>query len=57
MLEMSQLLSVIKHLFKDKSYGDSLHDFIAARNPKTPADVEHLERQWLHNVRQGGQWL
>lgn len=58
MLEISQLLSVFKHLFKDTStYSESLQNFIASRNPKTPADVEHLERQWLYSNRQGGQWL
>lgn len=56
MLEMSQLLSVFKHLFKDRGYGENLQDFIASRNPKTPADIEHLERQWLYNIRHGGQW-
>jgi len=58
MLEMTQLISVFKHLFKDRGYGETLQDYIAAQNPKTTADVEHLERQWQYsNIKQGGQWL
>lgn len=59
MFEMTQLIGVLKHLFRDRSYGDSLQDYIAARNPQTPADVEALERQWHYgNSRNtGGQWL
>lgn len=58
MLEMTQLLSVFKHLFKDQVYGETLQNYIASRHPKTTADIEHLERQWQYrNIKQGGQWL
>lgn len=57
MLDMTQLLAVFKHLFRDRSYGDSLQDFIASHNPKTPADIEHLERKWQYQRHAGGQWL
>lgn len=59
MFDMTQLLAAVQHIFKGKSYGDSLHDYITAHNPKTAADVEVLERQWLygHMRNTGGQWL
>lgn len=59
MLDMTQLLTVFKHIFKDRGYGESLHDYIASHNPKTPADIEFLERQWQYgNMKNtGGQWL
>lgn len=59
MLDMTQLLTVFKHLFKDRSYGDSLHEYITSHNPKTAADIEVLERQWLYGQMRntGGQWL
>jgi hypothetical protein len=59
MLEMTQLLTVFKKLFTDQSYGNTLQNYIASRNPQSPADVEFYERQWQYgNTRHtGGQWL
>lgn len=60
MLEMSQLLAVIKNFFDDKSYGQSIEQYILKHNPQSPGDIERLERQWQY--RQGyksseGMWL
>lgn len=58
MLEMTQLLAVFKKLFTDQTYGQSLQNYIANRNPQTPADVEFFEKQWQYNnIKSGGQWL
>lgn len=59
MLEMTQLMTVLKKLFTDRTYGESLQDYITSRNPKDTADVEFLERQWQYrNIgNTGGQWL
>lgn len=57
MLDITQLLTAVKHLFTDKSYGESLQDFIAQHNPKTPSDIEHLERKWQYDRHSGGHWL
>ena len=58
MLDMTQLLVVIKHLFKDKNYGDTLKEYITKHNPQTTSDIEILERQWLYrqNRYTGGKW-
>jgi hypothetical protein len=55
MLEMSQLLNLFKHVFQDKSYGQSIEQYILKHNPQSPGDIERLERQWQH--RNGGMWL
>ena len=57
MLEINQLKDVIKHLFQAKSYGKSLQDYVIAKNPKTTADIERLERDWQYSNFKGGQWL
>lgn len=59
MLEMTQLLAVLKKLFTDQTYGQSLQNYITNRNPQSPADVEFLERQWQYgnNKHTGGKWL
>lgn len=48
-----------KSFFKVGDYGDSLRSYIVSQNPKTTADVEILERQWLYKQKQhtGGKWL
>jgi hypothetical protein len=59
MLEMTQLLTVFRKLFADRSYGETLHHYISSRNPQSPADVELLEKQWQYNniKNTGGHWL
>lgn len=60
MLETNQIVALFKHFFTDRSYGESLQQYIASKNPKTPADVEILERQWQYRQNHhssGGQWL
>lgn len=54
----TRFLSVFKKLFSDQTYGHSLQKFIASRNPKCPADIEILERQWQYsNTRAGRDWI
>lgn len=59
MLEHSQILASIKHFFESRGYGNTLREYIVNNNPKTHADIEILERQWLYRNFQhtGGQWL
>lgn len=60
MFDMTHLLTVLTQVFKDKDYGESLNEYITARNPKSPGDVEFLEKQWQYrqfNHTGGGQWL
>lgn len=59
MFEMTQLLTVFKKLFSEKSYGDTVEEYIISRHPKNAADVENLTREFqLKQSRNGGvQWL
>lgn len=56
MLELSQLWTVIRQLFTDRTYGQTIEQYILSRNPQTTADVERYtnEFQLRHG---GGSWL
>ena len=58
MLDMSQLMALVSHLFKDRTYGDTLQQYIESRNPKSVGDVERLTQQFSRhfNAKGGALW-
>lgn len=46
MLELSQLLAVLKTLFTSKTYGETLESYIVSRNPQNTADIEKFAREF-----------
>ena len=59
MFDITQLLTAFRHLFTDKGYGESLHDYIESHNPQSHAEIELLERQWQYGTVKnlGEKWL
>lgn len=53
---LNKINQLIKQYFYSDNYGNNLKKFIAKHSPKTPADIEYLERQWLYK-QNGGSWL
>ena len=45
---MTKLLERLAEMFPQADYQSRLEHFIASRNPQTPADVEHWERQFMY---------
>jgi hypothetical protein len=46
---MTQLFTVLKRLFSDRTYGQQLEAYITSRHPQTEADVERLTQQYQRN--------
>lgn len=44
---MTQLLERLAEMFPRQDYQSRLENFIASRNPKSAADVEHWEREYM----------
>lgn len=44
---MTQLLERLAEMFPGQDYQSRLENFIASRNPKSAADVEHWEREYM----------
>lgn len=56
MFDMSQLWAVLRSLFTDRTYGQTIERYIVSRNPQNPADVERYTTEFqLKNG--GGSWL
>jgi hypothetical protein len=56
MLEITQLLTVFKKLFSDRTYGQHLEAYITARHPQNEADVERLTQQYQQRNSGGVLW-
>ena len=56
MLDYTQLWTVIRSLFTDRSYGSHLEQYIVSRNPQSPADIERYTNEF-QNRNGGAQWL
>lgn len=54
-----KLLDKLKNFFKSNTQGESLKQYILYNNPKSTADIELLEKQWLYRSYQNnnGGWL
>jgi len=46
---MTQLLERLTEMFPQQDYQSRLETFIANRQPQTPADVEHWEREFYRS--------
>lgn len=46
---MTQLLERLTEMFPGQDYQSRLEAFIANRQPQTPADVEHWEREFYRS--------
>lgn len=48
---MTKLLERLAEMFPKQDYQSRLEAFIASRNPQSPGDVEHWEREFQHSNR------
>jgi hypothetical protein len=46
---MTQLLSLLSHVFGNQAKGNDLEQFINRRNPKTHEELEALNRYYLYH--------
>ncbi len=56
MLTFTGIFVWIKQIFNENQYNDSLKRYVVSHHPKTPGDVENLERQWSYQRHSGGGW-
>jgi len=56
MLEMSQLWTILRSLFTDRTYGSTLERYIVSRNPQNPADIERYTTEF-QNKNGGAKWI
>jgi hypothetical protein len=46
---MTQLLSLLNHVFSNQTKGNNLEQYINSRNPNSHQQVEELTREYLYN--------
>jgi hypothetical protein len=50
---LETLLERLAEMFPKSDYQSRLEQYIAGRNPKSTADVEHWERQYFQDQQRG----
>lgn len=54
-----KILEIFGNIFRSTAHGESLKEYILHNNPKSTADIELLERQWLYRSHKNNNrgWL
>lgn len=54
-----KILEILGNTFRSTTHGESLKEYILHNNPKSTADIELLEKQWLYRNYQNNNrgWL